>query len=500
MRIHTTPTLLLFCLCGILLGCDSGPSGGDSLPEDVTVQGNVTLPNGAPADSATVEVYPSDESASSLASDVTDSSGEYELLFEPEPGISKSLRLKVDLETTESYQDEVELSAVINRDVQLSAILINTIEQLQEIDVDGPLPLDGFYKLANDIDASATADWNNGRGFDPIGNYDGDPEGTGSTFAGSFNGNGHSIQALTINRETDGVALFALAHGQIQNLELQNVNISGDVHTSALVGYNYRASVREISVSGKVTGQGGVGGVIGRNRLADVRRLSSSANINAEISAGGVVGSNRAGISKSSATGSVETVDGYAGGLVGNNEGTIDSSYATGAVSGGVSGGNFVGGLVGSNSEQSTDSSTVRASYATGTVSGDRAVGGLIGNGGTARRSYARGDVSGNEAVGGLGGSAVEVYESYSTGNVSAEGEAGGLSGRGDTSNSYWDVLTTGQDSAVGVGSTGNSEGLETSEMTGAQAEENMSRFDFESDWETQDEGYPRLQWQSDME
>ena len=504
MHTYIAPVLVVFFICGILLGCDSRPSR-DSLPEDVTVQGNVTLPNGSPADSAAVAIYPNDENAPSLASDVTGSSGDYELLFEPESSTPELLRLEVKLETTKSYQDEVQLSAVIKRDVELNPIWIDTIEQLQEIDIGGPLPLDGFYRLSGDIDASATVNWNNGRGFNPIGNYDGDPEGTGSAFVGSFNGNGHSIQGLTIQRDTDGVALFALAQGQIENLQLQNVDISGDVFTSALVGYNYQASIQKIkiSVSGKVRGQGSVGGVIGKNRLADVRELKSSANINAQISAGGVVGSNQAGLRKSSATGTVETADGYAGGLVGNNEGTIDSSYATGAVSGAANGGRFIGGLVGSNSEQNTDSSTVRASYAIGNVSGDRAVGGLVGNGGTVRRSYARGDVSGSEVVGGLAGSAVEVYESYATGNVSAEGEAGGLSGGHEETpleDSYWDVATTGQNSAVGIGSADNSEGLETSQMTGAEAVESMMHFDFENDWKVRDEGYPRLQWRADMQ
>ena len=88
----------------------------------------------------------------------------------------------------------------------------------------------------------------------------------------------------------------------------------------------------------------------------------------------------------------------YTGALVGWNEGTITNSYATGAVSGGA----WVGGLVGYNS-----SGTITKSYATSTVTGQYYVGGLAGScyDSLITNSYATGDVKSEvNDVGGLVG------------------------------------------------------------------------------------------------
>ena len=50
-----------------------------------------------------------------------------------------------------------------------STITITTIEQLQEIGNNASYPLNGYYELGGDIDASATRTWNSGAGFEPIG-------------------------------------------------------------------------------------------------------------------------------------------------------------------------------------------------------------------------------------------------------------------------------------------------------------------------------------------
>ncbi len=62
----------------------------------------------------------------------------------------------------------------------------------------------------------------------------------------------------------------------------------------------------------------------------------------------------------------------YVGGLVGQNySSTISNAYATGAVSGT---GDYVGGLVGLNYR-----GTINNAYATGAVSGSSYIGGLVG-------------------------------------------------------------------------------------------------------------------------
>jgi hypothetical protein len=131
----------------------------------------------------------------------------------------------------------------------------------------------------------------------------------------------------------------------------------------------------------------------------------------------------------------------YVGGLVGYNGGTISNSYALGSVNGSSS----VGGLVGA----TYGGSTINNSYATGSVTGSTYSGGLVGrnSNGTITNSYASGSVSGQEYVGGLVGSSKygTISGSYASGpvvsgSISGFSDAGGLVGfakYGTISNSY---------------------------------------------------------------
>ena len=157
--------------------------------------------------------------------------------------------------------------------------------------------------------------------------------------------------------------------------------------------------------------------------------------VNAEVHGysrvGGLVGENSGQVSDSYATGSVTGSGHYVGGLVGLHLGTVSASYATGDVTGSD---NYVGGLVGSSRGSISDS------YAKGSVTGSKAyVGGLVGNVGsdkTVIASYATGSVTGSGYyVGGLVGevgSGATVIASYATGSVTGSGHyVGGLLGAG---------------------------------------------------------------------
>ncbi len=153
-----------------------------------------------------------------------------------------------------------------------------------------------------------------------------------------------------------------------------------------------------------------------------------SANVTGGKYVGGLVGYNSGStISDSYATGSVTGTGDRVGGLIGYSfVGTITASYATGS----VSGAKYVGGLVGYGSR-----GAITGSYATGSVTGtgDR-VGGLIGYSfvGTITANYATGSVSGANYVGGLVGygSRGAITGSYATGSVTGTGDrVGGLIG-----------------------------------------------------------------------
>jgi len=309
---------------------------------------------------------------------------------------------------------------------------VGNVDQLQCINDQG---LSANYTQVSDIDASGTSEWNNGKGFDPIGS-------AFNLFTGAFEGADHTVSELNINRgSTDDVGLFGGigSGGRLENASLKNVDITGAGRVGGLVGVNRdEGIVVDSYANGNISGDGAVGGLFGGNF-------------------GGT-------IKESYATGSVSG-DGAVGGLVGNNApfGTVTESYANGSVSGS---GDEVGGLVGQNFD-----GTITESYATGPVNGTSDVGGLIGfNGGTVTNSYATGFVSGDSTVSGLVG----------------------RNRFGTVTESYWDKQSTGQPDSDG------GTGLTTSEMTGSAATSNMDGFDFTSTWETVPEDYPMLAWQND--
>jgi len=183
--------------------------------------------------------------------------------------------------------------------------------------------------------------------------------------------------------------------------------------------------------------------------------------VNGSWHAGSLVGRTKEGqIANCYSTGNVNS-DSHVGGLVGRNEGgTITNSYSTCSVNGDL----HVGGLVGRNEG---NGATIANSYSIGNVNGDLHVGGLVGwNTGTIADSYSIGRVRGNEYVGGLVGK-IE----------------GGL-----ITNSYWDIITSGQSSSAG------GDGKTTTKMKQQATFEN---WDFVNIWALVDfVSYPYLQWQ----
>ena len=211
--------------------------------------------------------------------------------------------------------------------------------------------LAGNHKLINDLDSTtpgyeelASPAANGGQGWQPIGwGYwaSGPPwiRLVGEIFKGSFNGQGHEIRDLFINRSGwGGSGLFGCVGkgGIIRNLGVTNstVTIPEDVARSLdvapidalgiLVGFSM-GSVNDSYTSGTVSGDWSVGGLVGQNTGA-VNNCYSTANVTGAWGAGGLVGSNGdlkygGTVSNSHSTGSI-TGDEYVGGLVGKNEGS----------------------------------------------------------------------------------------------------------------------------------------------------------------------------------
>ncbi|WP_158905913.1 filamentous hemagglutinin N-terminal domain-containing protein [Burkholderia sp. L27(2015)] len=316
----------------------------------------------------------------------------------------------------------------------------------------------GYYALGSNIDASATASWNGGTGFNPI-----------SNFLGVFDGLGHTIGGVAISSGNYSVGLFGVNLGTVRNVGMVNASVSGGMFDGALVGNNYGQVIGGILVKGIVSNSYATGAVSGINEVGGLVGSSQGtvANSYANVSVrggnnlcgntcgvGGLVGSNFNAVQNSYAIGNVLSTE-DAGGLVGSNfAGTISNSYATGTV---FSRGIATGGLVGYGNQLAS----IDHSYATGTVSGSGDLGGLVGlNTGAIGNSYATGNlifaygVISGTIVGGLAGfNNAQISNSYATGAVFGTDKVGGLIGwnTGTIDNSYATGAVSGSTNVGGL-------------------------------------------------
>ena len=300
------------------------------------------------------------------------------------------------------------------------------------------------YELAADIDlASYGQSYAAGSGWQPIGNES-------VPFAAIFSGNDFTINNLIINRSGENnVGLFGRVSAavKLQDVRLEEVNVSGNTNVGGLVGNGNASTITSSSVTGMVSGITRVGGLVGDGEGAMINVSSMAGTVRGFSNAiGGLVGRGTdTNITFSYAMGTVQGRN-FAfdvGGLVGDGGGaTITASYSMAMVR---SEGGVIGGLVGDG-----DDMTIIASYSQGTVSGGGNVGGFVGYGDdmTIIASYSQGTVSGAIRVGGLtgGGNGVEITASYAAGGVSGNTEVGGFMGEVPSilptiTASYWDSV-----------------------------------------------------------
>ena len=293
-----------------------------------------------------------------------------------------------------------------------------------------------YYEIAADIDASETSSWYGGQGFQPIGSES-------SHFCGKIIGNNHTVSNLSINRAmSPHVGLLGFVEGgSIENLNLKNCTISGQMYAGILAGYMNGSSVTGCKVSGKVSCYGNY--------------------------AGGIVGqAYRTPISKSCADQISVYAANYAGGIVGENltESSLSYCYSIGSVAN--NNGTYAGGLTGWSHEK------ISVCYSRTTVSGSDRVGGLAGQ------------------------SSNPIDQCYAAGNVYGQSNAGGLAGYSgtDITNSYWDKQLSGLEVCIGNDTFfGKNMGLTTQQM---KQRNSYAGWDFNYVWRISssvNNGYPYL-------
>ena len=346
---------------------------------------------------------------------------------------------------------------IIGEGTANNPFIIYTFNGLEKVGQSSDYPLDAYYRLGANINASITGDrsYNDGEGWSPIGDSD-------EPFIGYFDGQDYKIEGLQIDREEESnIGLFGVAEdSDISNLNLININFEGQSYIGGLVGANYNTNIKNISVRGyinNIANEWYIGGLVGLSENSMILNCHTDVEISSNsTSIGGLIGRNR----------ETEIVNCYAlgdvigdrddtsdfGGLVGSNyKGDIRKSYAEGNVVGRWSGGGIIGlndgaeikecyatgdvkvyfsnggGLIGLN-----EHGNVYDSYSEGNVEALKKSGGLIGeNKGNILNSHSKGDIRGRESVGGLigynNGTFEEVKECYSTGKVT--GNSNGIGG-----------------------------------------------------------------------
>lgn len=272
---------------------------------------------------------------------------------------------------------------------------ISTCQQLQNINNDATLA-SANYILVNDIDCSDTINWHDGQGFVPLASF-------AHRFTGRFDGDGHAIQSLEINRAPQPtLGLFTYVQGG----NFIDLEISGSVYNSST----------ELS-----TCMGGLAGFVFDEITID--GVTSSMDIDSA------------------------TEDNTGGGLVGCISSDTGHSSISNSQVNAVIGTGAAGGLIGDANLSDSASVTVSSASTSGSAEGNDRAAGLI-----SYVSYVWDETA--------AGTPLVIEDSSSTMTVLANGNAGGLianlvlDGRPDSitdSNFSGTVTSTGSGNAGGL-------------------------------------------------
>ena len=273
----------------------------------------------------------------------------------------------------------------------------------------------------------------------PIGN-ESSYNGPGA-YSGTFDGNGHTISGLKVSSDGKHIGLF----GQISGATVKNLTVSGKVTGSVVYGGSYAGGIAGYALVSKiincrnncqVTGTGipdqglvYVGGIVGSatvSTITDCVNTGAIEMIGGGVSfIGGIAGClNGTAVRGCSNTGAVSShgdsreFDGKVGGIAGMTDGTVSGCYNTGSVTilytgeENSSSAPAAGGIVGRANGEVRDCYNVGAVSATGARTYAGGIAGYRGNGGEVWKAYNVGRVTntGGVIAGGIMGGSVTAY------------------------------------------------------------------------------------------
>lgn len=209
-----------------------------------------------------------------------------------------------------------------------------------------------------------------------------EPIGNGSKrYAGTFDGNGHTISNLYIKVQRGGVGFFGyMEYGTIKNIVFDNAQVENTgnnynyPHTGIVVGAAFGTlqnlkTLKNCSVKSSVRALGGIAGTITQS----CSNLENNATVSGIYEVGGIAGSfSQYTLSSCVNNGMVtENSSGSCGGIVGFlSNGTIEDC----ANYGNVTGTNEIGGIVG----YAQDNSTIKSTLSSGDITSQASRAGII--------------------------------------------------------------------------------------------------------------------------
>ena len=207
-------------------------------------------------------------------------------------------------------------------------------------------------------------------------------------YTGIFDGNGHSISGLYVNRDEAAddvhtwfkscIGLFGYYSGVTRNLSVLDSYMRGKDCIGGICGYNDGGTIQNCYSAATVCGDSYIGGICGRSEGDSIIEncYNTGYVYGATRSIGGICGDNSATLQGCYNVGNVNGKF-YVGGIVGESSGSgntiwIKDCYNRGNVIGDTKDIGGIGGYIGS--------SLVENCYSQATVSGNTNVGGICGN------------------------------------------------------------------------------------------------------------------------
>ncbi len=161
--------------------------------------------------------------------------------------------------------------------------VINSLSDLRIVS-EYPRYWDNHIRLNKSINCSETATWNDGAGWNPIGDEF-------VPFSGTFHGNGHKIDSLFIDRGSDYCSFFGYINGgSVDSLGIVNARISGGGFTAGFVG-KLAGTANACFATGTVKGKNFAGGFAGLLNPATVNNCYSQVAVKGNMYVGGFAGS-----------------------------------------------------------------------------------------------------------------------------------------------------------------------------------------------------------------